>query len=220
MMKVSYALAVFCFSLSQIVFCTAQSVCNGVVTGTVAEVEVRGGTCTLRGAIVTGSVIVSNQGSLRIRGDTQVFGSIEATGSGNIDIGGISTVSGSVLFSNSASSTLKIGRNAVVTTLSGENFGTVLLQGATGTMENMASGVVNIDGGEIRGRGLLIEQGMGDVILCGAAITGSVSFRERERERESSMRAVGGPGCAPSTITGSVGIERGQGDVLITEILE
>ena len=79
----------------------AQTTCNGTLRGNYTnDIIVNGGACTLNGATTTGSVLVSNNGTLLANGGTQISGSVLADGAGVITLNNV-TVQGDVLLNNS-----------------------------------------------------------------------------------------------------------------------
>lgn len=202
----------FCFVLSFIQLTWGQTICSGSLSGTFADIDVNGGSCTLNGVTVTGSVSVSNGGSLVINGASQISGSVTADGAGNVEISGTTSVLGAVEFRNSASSAISVIGDSDITSLIVSNSGDVVIGGTVGSFSVLSSSAISVAGGNITGGGLLVEQGNGDITLCGASIGGSVSVIETT----GSLLAQQSVSCAPSTIIGSVLIEKSTGDVRLT----
>jgi hypothetical protein len=106
----------------------AQTTCSGTLSGTFNnDIVVNGGACTLQGAIVNGSVLVSNNGTLTAAGGTQISGSVQADGAGNITINN-ATVLGDVSLNNSQNVT--VGTAATLGVLNLNNSGTITARGA------------------------------------------------------------------------------------------
>ena len=184
-----------------------QTACSGSLSGNFDSISVSSGSCTLNGVTVTGSIEVSSGASLFINGRSQISGSVSSEGGGNINIGGQTQVSGDVSIIDSPSATVTIGQGAVLTSVNMEKSGRLAVQGSVGSVGTKESGQVFINGGSITSGGLLVEIGSGDVSLCGASITGSLSVTETT----GNIRTV--PNCPTSTIVGSVGVEKGTGNL-------
>ena len=187
-----------------------QTVCSGSLSGNFDGISVTSGTCNLNGVTVTGSVEVNSGASLSISGSSEIRGNLFATNGGNINIGGTTTVSGDVSVQGSPTSMLTVGPSASLTTISLENSGSLLLQGKVGSVNTKSSGFVNVNGGNITSGGLLIDMGTGGVSFCDASVTGGISMIQQNGV----IRTA--PDCPPSTITGSVNIDRGNGNVQLS----
>lgn len=187
-----------------------QTVCSGSLSGNFDGISVTSGTCNLNGVTVTGSVEVNSGASLSISGSSEILGNVLATDGGNINIGGTTTVSGDVSVQGSPTSTLTVGPSASLTTISLANSGGLLLQGTVGSVSTRESRFVNVNGGNITSGGLLINMATGEVSFCDASITGGLSLIQQN----GLVRTA--PGCSPSTITGSVNVERGSGNIQLS----
>ena len=114
-----------------------------LLTGSYADVIVNGTSCTLDGATVNGSVLVSSGGTLIANNDTNVFGSVQVDAGGDIDLDNV-TVLGDVTLKDSNDVT--VGTNATIGTLKVEKSGEVNANGAIGSIESKESGRIRLAG--------------------------------------------------------------------------
>jgi hypothetical protein len=186
----------------------AQTVCTGTLAGTHDNVTVNGGACTLSSATVLGSVSVTGGGLLSMIGTTQINGSIEAFGAGNLTLTS-GTVLGSVnLFS---SQNLTVGTAARLGPVNVTSSGRLTLRGTMNIVTAIDSFAVNVNGATITA-GLLISAGKAALTICSSSIGGGVSMMSTT----GALRVGVTAGCGISTIEGAILVTKGTGHVLLT----
>lgn len=172
---------------------------------------VRGGaSCTIIGVAITGSIQVTAGSSLTTVGPVRVFGTITATDSASIDLGGKLTVSGGFSATN-VQGFVKVGPNADIGSAMLSNVKTFILQGKTALLSSSGPGDVIINGGAITGGGLRRSMTTGALTLCGATIAGGVSLGQVIGD----FTSVATRTCLPSSISGTISVGKGKGDVRI-----
>ncbi len=168
-----------------------------------------GASCTLT-VNVTGSINIENGGSFATTGVVQINGGIGGEMVSNVNLGGTGAINGGVVLFGANTVTIGSGVNAGSVSVANGN---IVLSGTVTSLSSSETGTVSVTGGNILGGGLS-KSGSGDVSVCGATISGGISFVEAE----SSFRAVAGAGCASSSITGTIGMEKGTGDLTISGV--
>lgn len=201
---VLFSLSFFC--LAAVVLCQT---CTGSQSGTFADVTVNGGACTLNGATVTGSVMVLNGGSLTTLGTTTILGSVSGDGSADILLSGTTTVNGLVSSTNSPTSTLTIDTSSSIGSVSMLSSGNAVIKGSITGISSASSKDISVDGGTIGGGGVFVSKGSGDISLCSATVSGAVTISENVGD----LLATVSPPCTASSITGTVSVEKGTGNV-------
>ena len=200
------------FGLSFLVFSAsavqATTNCSGTLSGTHSDVIVNGVACVLDGADVQGSVLVDSGGSLVATGGTQILGSIQAQSGGDIELGE-ATVVGEVKLLNSGN--VIVGDLADVSNLKVEASGDVEVRGIVGGIESKGSGGIKLDGATLFPGGLIVDSASGAVEICGSSIGDGINvvLSIGDVLVEASMQ------CAASTVTGSLEVEKGTGNVRV-----
>lgn len=175
------------------------------------DVLVDGVSCTIQGAIITGSVQVINGGTLNTTGATQISGSVSGMSSGDLRLQGTTSVLGDVSSESSPSSTIVVGSNAVLGKISLKDSGRVTVRGFVSAVLSENSGRVLVRGGTVGGGGIEAKLGSGNIVLCDANVTGSVGVIERA----GNLLAEESSSCPKTTITGGILIEKGNGDARV-----
>lgn len=187
----------------------AQVTCNGKLSApsvVTSDVIVDGGSCTLIDVNVTGSVSVTNGGSLTTFGFVTVFGGIEAMGSGPITLYGTLMVKGEVRMEGT-NALLTLGGKATVGGVSIADGVKAKIFGTTGSVSAKEAGLIFLYGGTVTGGGVLVELGNGNLLMCGANVTGGVKVIETV----GNVVIAPGKDCPPSAIVGSINVEKGNG---------
>eukprot|EP00171_Calliarthron_tuberculosum_P012840 IDg12840t1 len=178
----------------------AQYMCKGVKNGGVIrqDVIVNGGFCRLHNVVVTGSVRHMH-GHLTTTGKTYISGSLTAHGSGSLNLRGQLRVLGMFSVTNFRGSVV-IGYNAKLGAVVIGNTHRLIVHGSMTSLSVRATKIVRIRGGRILTGGLSVEQGTGNIELCGATIRGGILVVETR----GSLIASATRTCRPSSIFGSV----------------
>jgi len=188
----------------------AQVTCSGTLSSPnpiTSDVNVpTGGSCVLR-TNVTGSVTVLSGASFRTAGVVQIFGSLASTGR-FIDLGGNVVVNGGVSIMNA--NRFVTGPSANIGSISVNDVATFVHRGRATSVSVGGTGNAIVRGGNILGGGLS-RSGKGSILLCGSTISGGISLIENE----GGLKAVASGTCAPNTIMGSIGVEKGSGNIEI-----
>ena len=184
----------------------ADTQCSGTLSGVYDNVVVNGTACTLAGATVRGSVLVSNAGTLLATGNTSISGGVQVDGGGNIDIDS-ATALGDVAIFNSADAIVGSGATAGVVKF--ENSNTLTVSGNVGSIESSASGAIQLDGATVFPGGVTVNAGLGGLTLCGATVEAGINVALTT----GSVSAEASATCAASSIDGSVIVGTGTGDV-------
>lgn len=190
----------------------AQQSCTGTLSSPnpiTSDVNVpNGASCTLATS-VTGSISIGSGASFFTTGSVQISGGVTGSGVSQVNLGGTVTINGATQIT---------GATTGVTIGSGVNAGSVSVADSdivhSGTVTSLSSsgvGTISLTGGSILGGGLA-KSGSGNVNACGATISGGVSFTEAT----SSFNAIATSSCAASSITGSISLSKGTGDLTIT----
>ncbi len=187
----------------------ADTLCTGSITGTHDNVIVNGGTCTLSGATVLGSVTVTAGGTLTMNGTTQINGDIQAFGSGNVALNS-GTVIGAVSLLNSGA--LTVGAAANINALSMTNSGATTIRGVVEKITAVNSGSLTITGtSALVEDGVIVDAGKAGTTLCsGARVFGGLIMMNT-----SGGLSVGVGTCGVNTISGAVLVSKGSGAVRI-----
>lgn len=191
----------------------AQLACSGSLNSpavVTSDVTIDGGSCTINGITITGSVSVVNGGSLTTSGAVTINGGIMATGSGALNLGGTLVVSGGVSMAETTA-TVNLGPQADVTGLSISGGANAIVRGKTGSVGAKEAGSVFINGGTVIGGGVLIELGTADLRICGANITGGVNVIETSGD----VQIAPGNSCTATNIIGSISVEKGVGNIVL-----
>lgn len=210
--------------------------CSGTITGgQYADVTVHGGSCTLDGVDVFGSVIVNGgghvttqnntwiSGSIQVNGggditlgDTNVFGEVKLEQSGKLNVGSGSSVAG---ISVKASGDVTIGAGASVGEVLVENSGEVRVYGRVAAVSSKASGGITLTNATVFPGGVSIFNGT-DVTICGSEI-GTDEFGTdgsggiNSVESRAVLADADAAGCNASKIEGTVNVRKGTGDVTL-----
>lgn len=204
---------------------SAQQRCRGTLGGSYDDLVVSGGTCTLDGALVRGSVQV-NRGNLVTRGSTQINGSVLGDGARRITLGGGTLVSGGVLanrvrtieitdadvlggVSAIESGNLTIGAASDVSSVKFEKSGRLVVLGAVGGIESTESGRLQLDGATVFPGSVLVSKGSGSIEICSSVVEGELKVSETSGSVEVD--------CGPSVIDGTVSVEKGTGSIRLTD---
>jgi hypothetical protein len=187
----------------------AQTACNTTLSGTYDNITVTGGLCTLSNATVLGNVSVTAGGRLTTTGTTQINGSVEGFGAGNLTLTS-GTVMGDVSVLNSQNIT--VGTAANIGALNSTNSGTLTLRGTISKVTATDSMAVNITGATIA-TGVIIDAGNANLTICGgAAISGGIVMSNTNGGLLVGVTA----GCGVSSIDGTIIVSNGTGAVRLT----
>ena len=186
----------------------ATTNCSGTLSGTHSDVIVNGVACVLDGADVQGSVLVDSGGSLVATGGTQILGSIQAQSGGDVQLDQV-TVVGEVKLLNSGN--VIVGDLADVKYLNVEASGNVEVRGIVGGIESKGSGGIKLDGATLFPGGLIVESASGAVEICGSSIGDGIGVVLGAGD----VLVEASTQCAASTITGSLKVEKGTGNVRV-----
>ena len=194
-----------------------------VLTASYADVIVNGVSCTLNGATVTGSVLVSSFGTLTASG-TQVLGSIQATGAYDIRLEA-TDVSGAVSMKDSRDLTIEASASTGEVLV--ENSGNVSVSNGAqvAAIFSTRSGGINLTtNARVFPGGVTMSFSSGSLVICGSEIginsdtltdgSGGVQVIESGKVGAPvNVLAVAEGLCAASQIEGSVIVQKGAGDV-------
>lgn len=150
----------------------ASTTCSGTLIGTYDNVIVDGGACTLDGAIVRGSVLVRNGGTLTAIGSTVVAGDVRADSGGNILLDQV-TVLGDVTLTGSGDVT--VGAAANIAALLVNSSGSVNASGSLASIQASASGGIRLDGATVFPGSVEMVNGTGSLVICGSTVEGIVN---------------------------------------------
>jgi len=145
--------------------------------------------------------------TLRTAGIVQIFGSLASTGR-FIDLGGIVIVNGGVSVMNA--NRFVVGPRATIGSIMVNDVASFVHRGSATSVSVGGTGNAFVNGGDILGGGLS-RSGKGTITLCGATISGGISLIENE----GGLKAVAAGTCAPNMIMGSIGVEKGSGNIEI-----
>jgi len=191
----------------------AQRVCNGVIDSPrviTSDVSITNAPCVLENVNITGSVTVSNGGSLSTVGVVNVFGSISGNGAGSMYLGGKLWLGGGFMASNSP--TVRVGPQVRLGAAMLSKVGTFILQGTAVSVTSTGDGNIIMRGGTILGGGIARSTSKGSISLCGASIRGGISVTGITGH----IIAAAGASCAPNRITGTIAVSKSTGDVRVS----
>ncbi|MGH7552846.1 MAG: hypothetical protein ACREMQ_07430, partial [Longimicrobiales bacterium] len=216
--------------------------CNGTLAGSsaplgYADVIVNGGSCTLDGVLVHGSVKASNGATVISRNGTEVRGAIEMKSGGdltlnatvisgdvtledggNLNVEGASAIKG-VKLKNSGHVTVGVGASAGSLVIEGA--GNLTVHGSVASLLKTGSGSVTFTSGARSFPGGVAVV-MGSLTPCGAEI--GIDGADGEGSGGLSVLMGGAvtadsaAPCGPSTIAGSVIVEKGTGAVRFIDV--
>lgn len=189
----------------------AQTVCSGTLSGTYDNIVVNGGSCTLSGATVLGSVTINSGGNLTATGGTDVLGGVAASFGGNLNLQSV-TILGDVALADSGNVT--VGAAATIGPLKLERSGAAVITGAVANLDCKQSLAVTLNkGSHLFLGGLSVFEGTGTIQICGSTIEGEVKVIETV----GAMLAGGTASCGGSLIHASVLVEKGTGNVRVSD---
>eukprot|EP00171_Calliarthron_tuberculosum_P012381 IDg12381t1 len=91
------------------------------------------------------------------------------------------------------------------------NVPSFVLEGTTALLTSSGPGAIVISGGKITGGGLRRSMTEGPLTLCGATIAGGISLLNVNGD----LNAVATGTCKPSSLSGTISVSKGSGNVLI-----
>lgn len=191
----------------------AQLACSGTLSSpatVTSDVSVKDGSCTIVGINIAGSVRVASGASLRTTGQTLIQGSVSGASGSAVTLSGSTRVNGDVGVSGQGGS-LVIGRGAKLGTVSVSTGSRLALRGSATSVGAENAGSVEIRGGSVAGGGVSVLGGTTGLTVCGARVSGGLSLFGVK----GGLRVALAQNCAPSTINGSVLVEKGEGAVHI-----
>lgn len=171
-----------------------------------------GATCILRDVAVTGSVLLRG-GNLVTQGQVNISGSLTAHGQGTIELFGRPTILGVTSISAWRGATT-VGSNAKLGSVFVADTDVFEARGTMTSLSVRTTKAVRINGGRILLGGINVERSVGDVVMCGATISGGIQMLETT----GSIIAATRRGCAMSKITGSIFILKGAGNVMLDNV--
>jgi len=190
---------------------------NVPLRGMYADVTVANGvSCTLDGALVFGSVLVSGRGTLTAKNGTEVRGSVQVNSGGNITLAA-TNVLGGVILDQSGNLSVKSGSTLANISMKKSGYLTIENSAVTDVLST-ESGNVTVTNARIFPGGVTMKLSNGSLTLCGSEI-GFNSETEQEGSGGVSMLETTGNlladagFCDPSGIQGSVVVEKGTGNV-------
>lgn len=190
------------FSLALAATAWAQPRCRGTLSGLITSdvIVPANATCTLDGALITGSVLVRARADLNVRGGTTVNGNVLLERSGDLLVTGGSQL-GSVQLNDSGNVTVRGG--ASVTSLRAINSRDVRLRGGA-----IIRSEVSIEGGN----GTLSAC---DSIIGAAAGTSAPAGSAMVLTSNINVRIVASASCGASQINGSISLKSNTGRIHI-----
>lgn len=225
-MRRSLPIAALVISLSlQFNPCLAYVVCTSGITSTRVirdSLVISGGSCTIKGMHVTGSVLVSNGATLTTEGKVLISGKLLAWNSGTIKIGGGTQIRGDVEHWNTGS-TLSVASSANVGSIiamnaSVMNSGTFDMYGVStvairlsGTAKSIYAkdSAVEVNGGTVLAG--ITMNGESRLRVCKGTVTGGIKVSGSTQE----VDIFGSDDCFPTMVSGSVAVTKGNTSVSI-----
>ena len=181
--------------------CSAQLVCNGVVSGIINSDVTCNGDCVLDSATVNGNVLCST-GTLLAKGSSSVSGNIQVDGSvTRIELDAV-TVSGAVEIKNANSlNEIIIQQAATLTSVTITNTpASIEVSGSLTTIAVTNGGNFVADDLTTSG-GVSVSGGNGIIEICGSSIGGVLSVTEHTGNINIDTNIAN---CDPTTVVGSL----------------
>lgn len=188
---------------------SAQTICNGTLTGDVGAVVVDGQACVLSGASAR-EVFILNGGSLVTLLNTSIAGVLTATDAGNINIDG-TTIAGTIrVTSMNTTRKFRIGQHASAGFVTLRTVSNVVVRGTLSSLATRDCGNVLLQSARIAG-GLTVSGGIRPVVLCGVDLSGGITLDAHTGD----LYAVSTSRCGYSSIAGHLSVAFGLGNVQI-----